>query len=87
MRRAGAIVGAVIDLLNAAVAPGMTTLDLDKIAYKEITRQGAIAGMLTGFLTTLIWKATGLSESVIYELVPAFLFATLAIYFVSKVTR
>ncbi len=41
MRRAGAIVGAVIDLLKAAVAPGMTTLDLDKIAYKEITRQGA----------------------------------------------
>ena len=41
MRRAGAIVGAVIDLLKAAVVPGMTTLDLDKIAYKEITRQGA----------------------------------------------
>ena len=41
MRRAGAIVGAVINLLKAAVAPGITTLDLDKIAYKEITRQGA----------------------------------------------
>ena len=41
MRRAGKIVGDVIDLLTAAVAPGMTTLDLDKIAYKEITRQGA----------------------------------------------
>ena len=41
MRRAGKIVGNVIDLLKAAVAPGMTTLDLDKIAYKEITRQGA----------------------------------------------
>ena len=41
MRRAGKIVGDVIDLLRAAVAPGMTTLDLDKIAYKEITSQGA----------------------------------------------
>ena len=41
MRRAGGIVGAVIDLLKAAVAPGMTTKDLDDIAYKEITRQGA----------------------------------------------
>ncbi len=41
MRRAGKIVGNVIDLLKAAVAPGMTTKDLDKIAYKEITRQGA----------------------------------------------
>jgi len=41
MRRAGRIVGDVIDLLKAAVAPGMTTKDLDRIAYKEITRQGA----------------------------------------------
>ncbi len=41
MRRAGKIVGNVIDLLKAAVAPGMTTKDLDKIAYEEITRQKA----------------------------------------------
>ena len=41
MRRAGKIVGDTINLLKAAVAPGMTTKDLDKIAYKEITRQGA----------------------------------------------
>ena len=41
MRRAGKIVGNVIDLLKAAVAPGMTTKDLDEIAYKEITRQKA----------------------------------------------
>ena len=41
MRRAGAVVGAVIDLLKASVEPGMTTKDLDKIAFKEITRRGA----------------------------------------------
>jgi len=41
MRRAGAVVGAVIDLLKASVGPGMTTKDLDSIAYKEITRRGA----------------------------------------------
>ena len=41
MRRAGAVVGAVIDLIKASVEPGMTTKDLDKIAYKEITRHGA----------------------------------------------
>ena len=41
MRVAGAVVGAVIDLLKASVEPGMTTKDLDKIAYKEITRHGA----------------------------------------------
>ena len=41
MRRAGGIVGNVLDLLMAAVEPGITTLDLDKIANKERFRQGA----------------------------------------------
>ena len=41
MRRAGAIVGSVLSLLRHSVAEGMTTKDLDRIAYKEITRHGA----------------------------------------------
>ena len=40
MARAGAIVGAVLRLLERAVAPGITTKELDEIAYKEITRRG-----------------------------------------------
>jgi len=35
----------------------------------------------------LVWKITGFSDSVIYELVPAFLLSSLAIYFVSKATQ
>ena len=41
MRRAGAIVGSVLSLLRHSVVEGMTTKDLDRIAYKEITRHGA----------------------------------------------
>jgi methionyl aminopeptidase len=41
MERAGAIVGAVLTLLKRSVEPGLTTKDLDNIAYKEITRLGA----------------------------------------------
>lgn len=40
MRRAGSIVGATLALLRAAVEPGLTTKDLDNIAYKEIVRHG-----------------------------------------------
>ncbi|PKB64104.1 MAG: type I methionyl aminopeptidase [SAR202 cluster bacterium Io17-Chloro-G2] len=40
MARAGAIVGAVLRLLKSAVEPGITTKELDEIAYKEITRRG-----------------------------------------------
>jgi len=54
---------------------------------KETSRQVAIAGMLTGFIITLVWKIKGFSDSVIYELVPAFLLSSLAIYFVSKATK
>jgi Na+/proline symporter len=68
--------------LGASFGP----LILFTLYSKNLTRQGAIAGMLVGFLTTLIWKVTGLSDAMIYELVPAFLLATLAIYFVSKIT-
>lgn len=54
------------------------------IYSKKITREGAVAGMLTGFFTTIIWKVLGLSDSVIYELVPAFTLSTLMIWVVSR---
>jgi len=69
--------------LGASFGP----LILFTLYWKETSRQGAIAGMLTGFVITLVWKIKGLSDSVIYELVPAFLLSSLAIYFVSKATK
>ena len=53
---------------------------------RNVTTKGAVAGMLTGFVTTIVWKVSGLSEAVIYELVPAFLFSCLAIGWVSRIT-
>jgi methionyl aminopeptidase len=41
MRQAGGIVGAVLSLLRRSVEPGITTKELDSIAYKEIIRHGA----------------------------------------------
>jgi methionyl aminopeptidase len=41
MARAGAIVGATLTLLKRSVEPGITTRELDNIAYKEITGHGA----------------------------------------------
>ena len=53
---------------------------------KNVTIQGAVAGMLTGFFTTIVWKVSGLSDQVIYELVPAFLLSSLAVWWVSRMT-
>jgi methionyl aminopeptidase len=41
MRGAGAIVASVINLLKRSIEPGISTKELDNIAYKEITQHGA----------------------------------------------
>lgn len=53
---------------------------------KNVTTKGAVAGMLIGFFTTIVWKVSGLSDTVIYELVPAFLFSSIAVWWVSQMT-
>jgi len=52
--------------------------------YKKTSRDGAFGGILTGFLTTIIWKVTGLSDSIIYELVPAFFLSSIIIWQISR---
>lgn len=54
---------------------------------KRVTREGAIAGIVTGFTVTILWKVSGLSDSVIYELVPAFALSSLVVWIVSRVPR
>ena len=43
MREAGRIVAAVLAALTGAIAPGMTTRELDAIAVRELKRHGAAA--------------------------------------------
>ena len=42
MRRAGRVVGETLQILQAAVRPGVTTQELDEIAEREIRARGAI---------------------------------------------
>jgi methionyl aminopeptidase len=46
MRRAGRIVASTIDRVVDAVAPGRTTLDLDRIAEAHIREEGAVPSFL-----------------------------------------
>ncbi len=41
MRQAGRIVGEILEVLSAKVAPGMKTKELDKIAERELKERGA----------------------------------------------
>ncbi len=52
--------------------------------WKRTNLQGALAGIIVGGLTVLIWKQFGFFG--LYEIVPGFLFSLLAIYLVSRYT-
>ncbi|MBS6724553.1 MAG: sodium/proline symporter PutP [Veillonella sp.] len=49
--------------------------------WKRMTRRGCIAGIVVGGLTVLIWKQFAFFG--LYEIVPGFIFSSIAIYLVS----
>lgn len=54
--------------------------------WKRLTAPGAIAGMVTGAVVAIGWSALGFSD-IIYELVPGFLLAAIALVVVSLLTK
>ncbi|TWX56333.1 sodium/proline symporter PutP [Colwellia hornerae] len=60
--------------------------------WKKMNKQGALAGMLTGAITVLIWIYVPITvggellSSVMYEIVPGFILSTIAIIVVSNIT-
>ena len=56
------------------------------IYWKKITREGAIAGLLTGSISTIIWKNIDVLNSAVTERLSSYILACLAIYGVSMLT-
>ncbi|NMA86089.1 MAG: sodium/proline symporter PutP [Tissierellia bacterium] len=54
--------------------------------WRDMNRNGAIAGMVVGGLTVIIWNYLSGGIFDIYEILPGFVFACIAIYIVSKAT-
>ncbi len=74
-------------ILGASFGPAV----LLGVFWKRLTCRGVLAGMLTGFSSTLIWKlfpsiSQFLFGTVVYELIPGFLLATVTTVLVSLVT-
>ena len=57
---------------------------LMSLFWKRTTRAGVIAGIIVGGVTVLVWKQFEFFG--LYEIVPGFLFALIAILIVSKIT-
>jgi sodium/proline symporter len=55
------------------------------VCWKRMTRNGALAGMVIGALTVLLWKSYGYTE--LYEIIPGFAFASIAIVVFSLLGR
>lgn len=63
---------------GAAFGPAL----LMSLFWRRTTRRGVIAGIIVGGVTVLTWKQFELFG--LYEIVPGFIFALIAIYLVSK---
>ena len=57
------------------------------LTWRRMTRDGALAGMLTGAITVIAWKQLYAATTGLYEMVPGFVLATLAIVVVSRLGR
>ena len=62
-------------------------LILISLFWRGMTRAGAVAGMVVGAATVLIWIYVLNLSGVMYEMVPGFIAATIAIFLVSNMTR
>ena len=54
------------------------------LVWSQMTRGGALAGIITGAVTVLVWKQFGWLG--LYEIIPGFLFATIATVVVSRLS-
>lgn len=62
------------------------------LTWKRMSGSGAVAGLVAGALTVIIWISLGWDSSFmggpgVYEIIPGFIVAWLAIYFVSMATE
>ena len=69
--------------LGSAFGPAL----LMTLWWKKTTRMGIIAGLLTGFFTTIIWVNIQYLNDKITERLSSFIFAITAIYLTSKNTK
>jgi sodium/proline symporter len=67
---------------GAAFGPAI----LLSLFWKRMNRHGALAGILLGGITVVVWKQLSGGLFDLYEIIPGFLLATLAIIVVSLLT-
>ncbi|WP_394749685.1 sodium:solute symporter family protein [Spongiimicrobium salis] len=67
----GELIQFIVILFTAIMAAGFFTPVVGGILWKRATKQGAIAAMIGGVATTMLWKAYG--DATIYPVLPGFI--------------
>ncbi|PCJ46445.1 MAG: sodium/proline symporter PutP [Gammaproteobacteria bacterium] len=68
----------------AGFGAGFGPVVLFSLLYRQMTKNAALAGMLVGAITVVVWKQLSGGIFELYELLPGFIFASFAIVLVSK---
>ncbi len=69
--------------LGASIGPAIISV----FVWKDTTRGGIKAGVITGAFTVIVWKYLPVLSDLMYELIPAFVLASLAVWVGSKVDK
>ncbi|MBD3653113.1 sodium/proline symporter PutP [Kangiella sp.] len=84
----------VLDLVGQAWAgfgASFGPVIIFSLLWQRMTRHAALAGIVTGAVTVLVWDWLGNNTEIalfdLYEMLPGFVFASLAIIIVSKMTQ
>ncbi|KZZ84161.1 sodium/proline symporter PutP [Bacillus sp. SJS] len=81
--------GTILDLVGNAWAGFGSAFGpaiLLSLYWKRMTKWGALAGMITGAVTVLIWLTIPGLTDFLYEMIPGFFLSLLAVIVVSKMT-
>ena len=77
------MVGLAWSGLGSAFGPAL----LLTLWWRKTTKEGVLAGMIVGTITTIIWHFTDSLHNLLFEMAPAFIFALLAVWLVSLATH
>jgi sodium/proline symporter len=69
------------------LASAFGPLILLSLYWKRVTRAGALAGMISGAVTVVIWKNVQALSGFLYELIPGFVVSLIVVVVVSLLTR
>jgi len=81
----GELIQFIVILFTAIMAAGFFTPVVGGILWKRATKQGAIASMIGGVVTTGLWKAYG--DPLIYPVLPGFIVSILCYVLFSLATK